>query len=141
MVRVEERQRKGKGKAEWSKCRDLLSKKNVSRVFRSPDLANGTSSNMTMTLSPQPRQCRSVLGTMSMSGPARNLTCWASNLRSLVAFGSCYRTVVNVKLFFFLVLFFFFFLIHLQFYLYLHGPSEKVFLGEYCYNRLTFLML
>lgn len=63
--------------------------KDVFRVLRSPHLAKGLPPNMTMTLSPQPRQRRIVFGTMSMIEPARNLISWASNLRTLVTFLSC----------------------------------------------------
>lgn len=59
------------------------------RVLRSPDLAKGLPSIMTMTLSLQPRQRRIVFGTMSMIEAARNLISWASNLRTLVTFLSC----------------------------------------------------
>lgn len=109
MVRVEQRWsglRKGKEKAEWSKSRGLLSKKkNLSRVLRSPEPAKRSPSNVTMTLA-HSRNNTSVLGTMSMSGPARNLTLWASNPRSLVAFGSCHRIVSQCDAFFFWSFFF-----------------------------------
>ena len=82
-------QRQGLG--DWSGLRESWTEQSTeislmktwSRVLRTSDWAKGSPSNRTMTLSTQPRQCRSGLGTtlwMSLSGPARALTWTQSNI-------------------------------------------------------------
>ena len=68
----------------WTEqCIEISWMKTWSRALRTSDWAEGSPSNRTMTLRPQPRQCRSGLRTtlwISLSGPARALTWTQSNI-------------------------------------------------------------
>ena len=72
-----------RGKVKQSKVQRYPWWKNCSRVLRTSYCGDGSPSNRTMTLSTEPRQCRSGIGTslwMSLSGPARDRTWTRSNI-------------------------------------------------------------